>query len=326
VKPARVIVVGVGHMGRLHAQKIAERARAGDPVALVGVSDADPERMEEVARELSTRAEASPRALFADADAAVIAVPTVAHFEICSAALEAGLDVLVEKPIAANLGEADALVALSKRLGRVLQVGHQEWFNSAMGVVRKWITRPRFAEIHRLGQFSARSTDVDVVRDLMIHDIEILQQLLRDEPERVDAVGVPVITDHVDIANARLTFPGACVANLTASRVSATPMRKFRLFQRDAYFSIDFLDQKAALFRRVYPEDGSAPRIEFEDLKTDPGDALVAQLQLFLDATRTRGAQRADGERGVTGAEGAAALRTALRVIEAMPPLDDGLP
>jgi predicted dehydrogenase len=191
-----------------------------------------------------------------------------------------------------------------------------------MQVVQEWITTPRFAEIHRLGPFPERSTDVDVVRDLMIHDIEILQKLLGEEPARVDAVGVPVITDHVDIANARLTFASACVANLTASRVSATPMRKFRLFQRDAYFSIDFLGQKAALFRRLPAEAGGTPRIEFEDLKTDPGDALVAQLALFAEAARTRAAARGAGGRGVTGAEGVAALRTALRVIDAMPPLD----
>jgi len=318
----RLIVAGVGHMGRLHAQKVAERARAGDAVRLVGVADANPDRAHAVAAELGTRAAIDPRELFDEADAVIVAVSTVAHFELCTAALESGLDVLVEKPIAATLDQADRLVELASQRGRVLQVGHQEWFNAAMQVVRDWITTPRFAEIHRLGPFPERSTDVDVVRDLMIHDIEILQKLLGEEPERVDAVGVPVITDHVDIANARLTFKNACVANLTASRVSAAPMRKFRLFQRDAYFSIDFLEQKAALFRRLPSKDGGPPRIDFEDLKTDSGDALVAQLTLFADAVRTRSASGGAGGRGVTGAEGAAALRTALRVIDAMPPLD----
>jgi predicted dehydrogenase len=318
----RVLVAGVGHMGRLHALKVLERARAGDAVSLVGVADADPERASGVGAELGVPSVGDPRELFGEADAAIVAVPTVAHFDLCSAALESGLDVLVEKPIAATLEQADGLVALAERRGRVLQVGHQEWFNAAMQVVREWITTPRFAEIHRLGPFPERSTDVDVVRDLMIHDIEILQKLLGEEPARVDAVGVPVITDHVDIANARLTFASACVANVTASRVSATPMRKFRLFQRDAYFSIDFLGQKAALFRRLPSEDGEAPRIEYEDLKTDPGDALVAQLALFAEAVRTRSASEVAEGRGVTGAEGAAALRTALRVIDAMPPLD----
>jgi predicted dehydrogenase len=322
VSAVRVMVAGVGHMGGLHARKVAERARAGDAVRLVGVADADPERARSVASELGVPAAGDPRELFDGADAAIVAVPTVAHFELCTAALAADLDVLVEKPIAATLEQAEGLVELAQRRGRVLQVGHQEWFNAGMQGVRDWITTPRFAEIHRLGPFPERSTDVDVVRDLMIHDIEILQKLLGEEPERVDAVGVPVITDHVDIANARLTFASACVANLTASRVSASPMRKFRLFQRDAYFSIDFLNQKAALFRRLPSEDGGTPRIEFEDLKTDPGDALAAQLELFVQAVRTRSVSAEAGSRGVTGAEGVAALRTALRVIDAMPPLD----
>lgn len=320
MNPIRMAVVGVGHMGRLHAAKVAERARQGD-VVLVGVSDRDADRAGSVAAELGTRAEPDFRRLFAEADAAVVAVPTVSHFELCAAALEAGLDVLLEKPIAATLGEADRLVALAHGRGRVLQVGHQEWFNAAMRVVRERITAPRFAEVHRLGPFPERSTDVDVVRDLMIHDIEILQQLLGKEPERVEAVGVPVLTDHPDIANARLTFPGACVANLTASRVTLTPMRKFRLFQRDAYFSIDFLAQKALLFRRLRPADGP-PRIDFEELKTDPGDALQAQLAVFLETVRTRSVPGEDGQRGISGAEATAALRTALRVIEAMPPLE----
>jgi predicted dehydrogenase len=201
----------------------------------------------------------------------------------------------------------------------VLLVGHQEWFNAAMRVVREQIDRPRFAEIHRLGPFPERGTDVDVVRDLMIHDIEILQQLLGAEPERVDAVGVQVLTDHADIANARLTFPGACVANLTASRVSASPMRKFRLFQRDAYFSIDFLAQKAMLFRRIPGPDGNK-KIEMQSLETDPEDALAAQLDVFVEGVRRRSAE---GLPGVTGAQAASALRTALRVIDAMPETDD---
>ncbi|TMA30200.1 MAG: hypothetical protein E6J87_18825 [Deltaproteobacteria bacterium] len=176
---------------------------------------------------------------------------------------------------------------------------------------------------------------MDVVRDLMIHDIEILQQLLGTEPERVDAVGVEVLTDHVDIANARLAFPGDCIANLTASRVSATSMRKFRLFQRDAYFSIDFLAQKAMLFRRVPVATSFAQRaegeqgerspsgvdkkIEMQALETDPEDALAVQLDVFVSGVRRRSAE---GLGGVTGAQAAAALRTALRVIDAMPEID----
>jgi predicted dehydrogenase len=325
VKPLRIAVIGVGYMGRRHAEKVAALARSGRGVKLVGVVDVDADCAQEVASALDTRAARSADELFAEADAAVVAVSTVAHFEVARAALAAGLDVLVEKPIAATLEDAEALVALAQRGGRVLQVGHQEWFNAAMRVVRERIEVPRFAEIHRLGVFSDRGTDVDVVRDLMIHDLEILQQLIGEEPERVEAVGIPVLTDHVDIANARLVFGNRCVANLTASRVSMTPMRKFRIFQRDAYFSIDFLEQKAALFRRYPPVDGGAPRIEMEELKTDPEDSLRSQMEAFTAAVRRRAGEGDDapGAVGVSGAEAAAALRTALRVIDAMPSTHD---
>jgi predicted dehydrogenase len=325
VKPLRIAVVGVGHMGRRHAEKVAALARAGIGVELVGVADIDPDCAGAVASALNTRAVRDGRELFPESDAAVVAVSTVSHFEVVRDALTAGLDVLVEKPIAATLEEAETLVELANRNGRLLQVGHQEWFNAAMRVVRERIDAPRFAEIHRLGMFSDRGTDVDVVRDLMIHDLEILQQLLGEEPERVDAVGIPVLTDHVDIANARLVFGNRCVANLTASRVSLTPMRKFRIFQRDAYFSIDFLEQKAALFRRHPPVDGGTPRIEMEEFKTDPEDSLRAQLEAFTVAVRRRPGEdgEARGSAGVSGAEAASALRTALRVIDAMPSIQD---
>ena len=222
----------------------------------------------------------------------------------------------------ATLEEAAALVELAEQRGRVLHVGHQEWFNAGMRAVRERIDSPRFAEIHRIGPFPDRGTDVDVVRDLMIHDLEILQQLLGEEPARVDAVGIPVLTDHVDIANARLTFDCHCVANLTASRVSASPMRRFRLFQRDAYYSIDFLEQKAVLARRHAGNGDEPPRIEVEELKSDPEDSLLAQLEAFLAAVlREQGTST--GPCGVSGVEATAALRTALRVIDAMPDTDD---
>jgi len=318
VSALRIAVIGAGVMGGHHARKVRDRANERGDVALVGVADRDAARARAIAGELRVRAVEEPDALFAGADAAIVAVSAVSHYEVARRALEKGLDVLVEKPIAATLAEADALVALAAGAGRVLQVGHQEWFNAAMRVVREQIDTPRFGEIHRMGPFPERNTDVDVVRDLMIHDIEILQQLLGNEPERVDAVGVPVITEQIDIANARLTFPGACVANLTASRVSASPMRKFRLFQRDAYFSIDFHAQKAVLFRRV--SDGAGgKKIEMQQLETDPEDALAAQLEVFVAGVAARSL---DGLGGVSGAQAASALRTALRVIDAMPDTD----
>jgi predicted dehydrogenase len=318
----RVAVIGAGVMGQRHAEKVAALARAGRDVRLAGVADVDVDRAGAVAKQLSTRAVAQGRELFDAADAAIVAVPTVDHFAVAREAILSGLDVLIEKPIAATLDEATALVELAEQHGRVLHVGHQEWFNAGMRAVRERIDSPRFAEIHRIGPFLDRSTDVDVVRDLMIHDLEILQQLLGEEPVRVDAVGIPVLTDHVDIANARLTFDCHCVANLTASRVSANPMRRFRLFQRDAYYSIDFLEQKAVLARRHAGNGDEPPRIEMEELKSDPEDSLLAQLEAFLAAVlREPGAS--SGPSGVSGGEATAALRTALRVIDAMPDTDD---
>jgi len=314
----RIAVVGSGVMGGHHARKVSERERESGDVSLVGVADRDLERARGLAGELGVAAYGDPESLFGEADAVVVAVTAVSHFEVARRALEAGLDVLVEKPIAATLAEAEQLVALAAKHEAVLQVGHQEWFNAALRVVRERIDQPRFAEIHRLGPFPERGTDVDVVRDLMIHDIEILQQLLGGEPERVDSVGVAVLTDYVDIANARLTFPRACIANLTASRVSVAPMRKFRFFQRDAYFSVDFMAQTAALFRRVPTEDGGK-RIEMQELKTDPEDALAAQLEVFVHGLRARDVEALGG---VSGAQAARALRTALRVVDAMPDPD----
>jgi predicted dehydrogenase len=179
------------------------------------------------------------------------------------------------------------------------------------------VGRLRFVEAHRLGPFAGRATDVDVVRDLMIHDLDIVQRLVGEEPERVEAIGVPVLSENVDIANARVTFPGGCVANLTASRVSVQPLRRLRFFQPDGYFSVDFLAQTAAVFRRVAGAEGEAPRIEMEELKIDRGDALASQLRAFFQAVRTRETPPGSGEQAL------AALRTALRVVAAMPPPDE---
>jgi predicted dehydrogenase len=317
VTPVRIAVIGGGHMGALHAAKVAALRDAGGDLTLAGVADIDLERARRVASRSGSRAAADGLDLFAEADAAIVAVPTVRHFEVVKAALEAGLDVLVEKPIAATLGEAEELLALSRSRDRVLRVGHLEWFNAAMRVTRAKIQTPRFVEAHRMGPFSERAADMDVIRDLMIHDLEILQQVLGEEPDRIEAIGIPVVTDKVDIANARIGFPCGCVANLTASRVSATPVRKLRFFQRDGYFSVDLLAQSGVVFRRRASWDGQAPRLEMEKLEIDPEDALLAQLRAFVEAVRTR--------RGppVSGGEALAALRTALRVVEAIAPLDE---
>jgi len=311
----RIVVIGAGHMGTLHAGKIAALRDAEGAVALAGVADIDLARARAAGEKFRAPVATDFRAFLGSADAAVVAVPTVAHFEVVDAALAAGLDVLVEKPIAATLAEAQALLGRARAGARVLAVGHLEWFNAALREMRASIRRPRFVEVHRMGPFPGRATDVDIVRDLMIHDIDIVQRLVGEEPVSVEGIGVPVLSQEVDIANARLRFPGGCVANFTASRVSPTPMRKIRFFQADGYFSIDFLAQSAVILRRRL--EGGAPRITVEPIRFDPADALDAQLRDFLDAVATR---RLDDE----GAEAACrALRTALRVMESLPPIDE---
>lgn len=317
MKPLRIAVCGAGHMGRYHAEKLAAMAREGEGVVLCAVADIVPERAREVAEATSSRACGGVRELLSRADAVVVAVPTVAHFDVVSQALEAGLDVLVEKPVAATLPEAEKLLGLARDGGRILQVGHLERFNSALRTMRSLIRRPRFVEAHRLGPFPARATDVDVVRDLMIHDLDIIQRLVGEEPESVEAIGVPVLSQQVDIANARLRFPSGCIANVTASRVSPTPLRKLRLFQADGYFSIDFLASSAVVIRRVPGEAGQQPRIELDKLELDREDALREELRSFVRTVR----ERAEPE--VPGEEALRALRTALRVVEAMPSLDE---
>jgi predicted dehydrogenase len=317
MKRIRVAVIGVGHMGRFHVEKVSLLAAGGLAVELVAVADRDAERAAQVAKRAGARHMADFRDLLSEVDAVIVAVPTRGHFEVVGAALEAGCDVLVEKPIAASLDEARALLSLAQERERVLQVGHLEWYNAAMRAIRGMALRPRFIEAHRLGPFVERAADVDVVRDLMIHDLDIVQRLVGEEPERVEAVGVPVISEEVDIANARIAFPGGCIANVTASRVSTQTMRKLRFFQADSYFSIDFLGQSAVVMRRCAPAEGGSPRIEKEELKIDRGDALEAQLSAFFEAVRTRETPRGSGEDALR------ALRTALRVVEAMPHPDE---
>ena len=314
-RPIRIVVVGAGHMGSLHAKKVVEAARAGETVVLAGIVDVHPERAQRLAAELGAAPLAADREVSDRADAVIVAVPTVAHAAVVEPLLGAGLDVLLEKPIAASTGEAQALIDAAKRHGRVLQVGHLERFNPAVRSVRDRIARPRFIEAHRLGPFPGRATDVDVVRDLMIHDLDLLQHLVGEEPERIDAIGIPVLSQEIDIANARLVHPGGCVANLTASRVSVEPLRRLRVFQPSGYLSIDLLAKSAVFFHRR-EGDGDAPRIEMEKLEIAHEDALLAQLRSFLGAVRAR------GEPEVSGVDAMRTLRTALRVVDAMPPLE----
>ncbi len=313
--PTRVGVIGVGYMGRLHAEKIAALAEDDRGLEFVGVADVRPARARGVAHRLETSAWVEHRPLLEKADAVVVAVPTVSHFDIVRDALLAGVDVLVEKPIASTVGQAEQLLGLATEGGRILQVGHLEWFNGAMSAIREHIRAPRFIEVHRLGPFPDRATDIDVVRDVMIHDLDILQQILGEAPSEIDAVGVPILSPEIDIANARLRFPGGCVANLTASRVTSTPTRKMRFFQPDGYFSVDFLEQSAVAIRREPGEDAASAAMRLEKLDVDRGDALLAQLRDFVAAVRTRCRPEVDGLDGLD------ALRTAVRVNEAIGPV-----
>lgn len=316
MKTVRIGIVGMGHMGRHHARKALELAQRGEGVELVGVSDAQPERARSGAAEFGVRALPDSDALYKAVDAVIAAVPAVDHHKVVSAALAAGRDVLVEKPIAVSVAESESLIELAGRRGCILHVGHLEWFNAVTGVLRKRVQGPRYVEVHRKGMVSARPTDVDVVRDLMIHDIDILQQLVGDEPEHIEAVGVPVVTAYVDIVNARIGFASGCVANLTASRVSHNNVRKMRFFQGDGYLSVDFLAQTASFYHRVHEVNGVPARMEVEEFVFDPEDALLSQLRVFVDAVRRRDVLNTSA-RSALGA-----LRTAIRVLDAIPDLD----
>ncbi len=305
----RVGVIGVGYLGRLHAQKIA----SFDDVDFVGVCDADRERGISVGEEFGTSFFGDTRSLLRQVDAVSIAVPTTAHFRVAREAMRAGVHVLLEKPIAASVREGRALVreAFARRL--VFQIGHLERFNPAVLSAASVLKEPRFIECHRLGTFGGRGTDVDVVLDLMIHDIDLILSFVRSPVTRISAVGVPVISPNVDIANARLTFANGCVSNVTASRVSMRKQRKIRIFQEDAYVSMDFVENNIQIFRRMFPQGPKGlPEITGEVLETEKGDPLRDEIRSFVDCARSGSAPR------VSGADGLAALEVAFRILRKM--------
>lgn len=307
--PVRVAVVGCGHFGRYHAQKY----HALDGVELVAIVDRNVEAAKGLAHELGAEALPETSSLAGRVDAASVVVPTHEHFRVARELLDHGIHVLVEKPIANSVDEARRLIELAAARGLVLQVGHLERFNAAVLALADVLGRPVFVESHRIAPFKQRGTDVDVILDLMIHDIDLIQQLVKAPLVGVDAVGVPVLSAHDDIANARLHFDNGCVVNVTASRVSLKSERKMRLFQRDAYVSIDFLAREATIARRgqgeMFP---GVPDIRVEQRRFEPNDALRLEIEAFLAAVR--------GERSVavTGEDGLRALDTALRITRAM--------
>jgi predicted dehydrogenase len=303
----RAAVIGVGYLGRFHAQKYAQ----ADACELVAVVDSRAQAREQVAGEVKARALSDYRELLGKVDAVSIVTPTPTHFAIGRDFLEAGAHVLVEKPITETLAEARELIALAARAGRILQVGHLERFNAAILAAEPYLKSPRFVECHRMAPYRERGTDVNVVLDLMIHDIDIVQTIVGAPIVTIDAVGTPVFSEEIDIANARIRFANGCVANATASRVSVKTERKLRIFSDDAYLSLDLQQKVVTLIRKRTAADGPGQLpVTIEEQSLEPGDALKAEIEAFL------GCIRSGRPPVVTGEAGLMALETATRITE----------
>jgi len=302
----RAGVIGVGYLGRFHAQKYA----ALENVELVGVADVSRERAEEVAAEVGTTAFTDYGELLAQVDLVSIVVPTQHHFPVAKECLAAGCHILLEKPVTQTVAEADELIRMAAERHLVFQVGHLERFNPAIMALKGVLKSPLFIESHRLAPFKTRGTDVNVVLDLMIHDIDIILNMVPSSVKLVNSVGVPVLSNEVDIANARLQFENGCVANVTASRVSREAMRKIRIFQPDAYISIDYQERKISIFRKGdegFPIPG-LPNVTMEEKSFEQGDALLTEITAFVDAVSAGSAPP------VTGEDGKRALELALQI------------
>ena len=291
--PLRVAVIGVGHLGRHHARLLAGMEGA----QLVAVVDTQPDRAAAAAEPTGARALADYRELFGQVDAVTVAVPTELHREIALPFLERGISTLVEKPITRTVAEADALIAAAAVSGATLAAGHTERYNPAVAVVLPMVSTPRFIEVHRLGVFPDRSLDIDVVFDLMIHDLDIILAMVKSEVTSIDSVGVPVLTDRFDIANARLRFATGCIANVTASRISRERVRKIRFFQPDAYISIDYAEQEVEGYRLLRRE-GQRPEIQGGKLPVTREEPLKRELTDFVRAVREKRKPVVTGEDG----------------------------
>jgi len=307
----RMAVIGTGTFGRHHVRLLSQMPG----VELVGICDVDPNRAAAVAREFNCPVFTSLDALAGRMDAAIVATPTSTHAAIAAELLGAGVDVLIEKPIAQTSAAGERLAELAERYGRILQVGHLERFNPAVEALERAATIPLFFEIHRLSVFTTRSLDVDVVLDLMIHDLDIVLALTREDPVEIRAAGISVLSRKVDIANVRLSFPSGCIANLTASRVSTEKVRKLRLFQPGQYLSLDYQRQDLLSFSvaaagSVSPaqDAGTLPAIGHQALPVERAEPLARELESFADAVRTRCPPRVDARQA----------SRALRVAEAV--------
>ena len=307
MRNVRVGVIGVGYLGKFHAQKYARM----ENVQLAGVADIDDGRAGEIAADLNTRGVADYRDLFGHVDAVSIVVPTEDHFSIAAECLTHDLDVLIEKPMTATLEQADELIRIADAKNRIIQVGHLERFNPAVIALKDIVQQPMFIEAHRLGIFTDRSTDVSVVLDLMIHDIDIIMNVVQSEIKSIQAAGAPVICEHADIANVRLEFASGCVANVTASRISTKNQRKIRLFQKDAYISVDFTSREITLIRRDDSVPGDLiPGMDIQQLSFSEADVLEDELASFVKAVSTRQTPV------VSGIAGRKALEVALDITD----------
>jgi len=303
----------VGAFGRNHVRVYHELEREGEAVRLVGVVDNDPNRAEQVSKEFGCHAFASVEELLSksrEVGAVSLAVPTLHHLPLARRLMEAGIDVLIEKPVTARLAEAEELIAVEKKTGRIAQVGHLERFNPAVKATRPLITRPMFFEVHRLSVFTPRSLDVDVVLDLMIHDLDAVISFVDSPIKEVRAAGLPILSHKVDIANARVEFESGCIANFTASRVSTERVRKLRFFQPRQYISVDY-DRQDVLVFTVGDGEGvpsANPEIKMQKPQVSPEEPLRAEIRAFLHSVRHREQPR------VTLDDGRRALALALEI------------
>jgi predicted dehydrogenase len=308
----RVAVIGVGALGKHHARILADLPHT----KLVGVVDINEARVREIAGLVNAPASTRASEMLGQVDAITVAVPTESHLKVALPFLQRGIAVLVEKPLAPNAGDAQQMIDAAAASGAVLAVGHTERYNPAVAAVRPLLDHPRFIEVHRLGTFPDRSLDIDVVFDLMIHDLDVVLSIVPSEVVAVEAVGVAVLTPKPDIANARLKFASGCIANITASRISKDRVRKIRIFQRDAYLSVDYAAQEVEHWRLVRG-DGPMPAIDGGKLEVANEEPLKRELADFVGAVRDRRAP------AVTGADGLRALQLAQRITDAMKALEN---
>jgi predicted dehydrogenase len=291
----KTAVIGVGHLGREHARVLAGLERA----ELVAVCDTNEAQGGAIAERYGARFVPDYRDLFNEVEAVSVATPTVNHHEVTCAFLDRGISVLVEKPIARTVAEADEMIALAEARGVVLQVGHIERFNPAFVALQQQLTRPVFFEAHRMGIFTPRSLDIDVVMDLMVHELDIIATLVNSEVIKLEAVGIPILTPKVDLANARLEFANGCTANITASRVASERLRKLRVFQPHEYYSLDYADQQVAMCKLVPPrEPGKLPEIVAQALEITKREPLLAEIESFVATVQMRGVPVVSGAAG----------------------------